>query len=1261
MDKIFFTINGDKIAVSGSEVTPDTSLNDYIRNYLNLHGTKAMCHEGGCGACVVSVSQTHPTTGEKHVFAANSCLVHVLSCHDWDITTVEGAGNRKDGYHPIQKRLATFNGTQCGYCTPGWVMNMYSLYESSHKRLTMQQVEKSFGGNMCRCTGYRPILDAFKSFATDADDRLKKKVQDMEDLDKIKCLNKCEKKCNSEEDWCLIENKPEVLLQLGMNVNRWYKAYNIKDVFKVLSREGTDSYRLIAGNTGKGVYPITADARILIDISSITALKESYKDMNLVIGAGMPMTEVMATCTLRSNESDFRYLKYFYDHLDLVAHVPVRNIGTIGGNLALKAAHHAFPSDVFLLLETVEASVTIVNSKLEKTVVKMQDFLSLDLKDKLILNVKLPPLSENNHIRTYKIMPRAQNAHAIVNAGFLFRLTSNAITKCTLVFGNISPDFIRASKTEKALIGVNLEDVLKKGVPLLVDELVPVEDPPEPSAECRKSIAVGLFYKALLSIAPEASVNPRYASGGKPLLRPVSRGTQTFDTDKSLWPLNQPVPKLEALAQCSGEAKYTCDVNTSPREVHVAFVLSTICVGEIDKIDASEALKLPGVVSFFTAKDIPGKNSFTPSDVPWQESDEEILASSKVSYYGQPIGLIAAVSHKLALKAAGLVRVQYKNEKTPVLSIEDALKAQDKDRRVREDISVKPTNKGVDTTQVIKGSFSVPSQYHYTMETQCCTVTNIENGLVVRSSTQWMDLVQVAVSQALNIQENQVEVQVPRVGGAYGGKASRSAMFACACALVARALSRTATLAVPLTDNMQIVGKRQPCRADYEIGINSEGVIQYLDMKYYSECGYSFNDSSGGDIVGVLTNLYETSRWGVTGHSVLTDKHSNTWCRAPGTTEGIAILEHIMHRIAHATKKDPSAIKIQHLLPKHESVKDLLLSFKTDIKYDERKAEIEKYNAENAWKKRALDISIMSYPIGYSWNFPVSISVYHADGTVGISHGGIEMGQGINTKVAQVCAYTLKVPLDKISVRGSDTFTSPNAMASNGSITSECVAFATIKACNDLTARMEPARAELAEPTWEEVVKRAYKKGISLQASAMTSDNDALVGYSVYGACAVEVELDVLTGNHVIARSDLLEDTGVSMSPEIDVGQIEGAFIMGLGLWTSEHLAHAASGRLLTARTWTYKPPGARDVPTDCRVSFKRNAANNAGVLRSKATGEPALTLAVVVTHSLRSAIAEARKEYGYADTKWIDVDTPFSVENILKAISPKPEVYKLK
>ncbi|GBP32435.1 Indole-3-acetaldehyde oxidase [Eumeta japonica] len=242
------------------------------------------------------------------------------------------------------------------------------LYESEGHNLKTKQIENSFASNICRCTGYRPILDAFKSLALDIEEDLKSKIVDLEDLCKreckksLECTNAdCSQKYSSDNDWCIINNpSASSLLNLKINNSRWYKAFKIEDVFKILSREGVDSYYLVSGNTGKGVYPSSKQPRVLIDISSIESMKDASISVNLIIGSGMSLTDVMKEFKKTSlNETYFKYLDYFYGHLDLVASIPVRNIGTIGGNLALKNQHNDFPSDIFIILETVRAAVTI--------------------------------------------------------------------------------------------------------------------------------------------------------------------------------------------------------------------------------------------------------------------------------------------------------------------------------------------------------------------------------------------------------------------------------------------------------------------------------------------------------------------------------------------------------------------------------------------------------------------------------------------------------------------------------------------------------------------------------------------------------------------------------------------------------------------------------------------------------------------------------------------------------------------------------------
>ncbi|GBP91387.1 Xanthine dehydrogenase [Eumeta japonica] len=348
--------------------------------------------------------------------------------------------------------------------------------------------------------------------------------------------------------------------------------------------------------------------------------------------------------------------------------------------------------------------------------------------------------------------------------------------------------------------------------------------------------------------------------------------------------------------------------------------------------------------------------------------------------------------------------------------------------------------------------------------------------------------------------------------------------------------------------------------------------------------------------------------------------------------------EYIMERIAYNLGKDPLDVRLVNMAKEDNPVPELIQRLKTDANYDSRMTEIIEFNKQNRWRKKAMKLLPMTYGLFYLGNYSVIINIYHSDGTVVVTHSGIEMGQGINTKTAQVCAHMLGVPLDKISVKPSNSFATPNAMVTGGSIGSESVAFATVKACQKIMKKLEPIREKLKNPTWEELIKEAYNDGVDLQDTYMAVPVKEIKPYDVYGVVILELELDVLTGNHEVLRVDLLEDTGRSLSPEIDVGQIEGAFIMGLGYWTYERLIYdEVTGELLTDRTWTYKPPGIKDIPRDMRIYFRRNTKNEFGVLQSKATGEPALCLAVVVTHALREAAQAARLDVGLPD-QWVHI-----------------------
>lgn len=547
-----------------------------------------MCLEGGCGACIVAVSGKHPVTSKSSTWAVNSCLKPIYACHGLDIMTVEGIGNQKFGFHQIQKRLANLNGSQCGYCSPGMVMNMYSLFEANDGKVTMAEIENSFGGNICRCTGYRSILDAFKTFASDADQKYVDMCKDIEDLGKqcSKSGSACNGMCNRSD--------PCVPIVLKDGDREWLKLYTLNDVFTTFKRLVHRPYILLAGNTAHGVYRTDPQMKLAIDITGIRELRSHTIGDKILLGGNVTLSEAMTILSKAVDQNDlFSYCCRLVRHIDLVANVPVRNSGTLAGNLSIKHKYKEFPSDIFLILESVDAYVTIATSAQERIEITLNEFLKVDMKHKIILAITLPPLDPKKFaFRSYKIMQRAQNTHAYVNAGFLLKSSKGLVNSIRICFGGISPDFVHAEKTEKYLRGKDLytNDILQYALGLLNSELQPDWILPDACPDYRKYLAVSLFYKFVLSTCPHDRLHDSYRSGGSLLDRPISSGIQSFETHKEKYPLTQPVTKLDALIQCSGEAPYANDLPNQHAELYGAFVQGKEALGDIISIDAEEAM-----------------------------------------------------------------------------------------------------------------------------------------------------------------------------------------------------------------------------------------------------------------------------------------------------------------------------------------------------------------------------------------------------------------------------------------------------------------------------------------------------------------------------------------------------------------------------------------------------------------------------------------------------------------------------------------------
>lgn len=454
--------------------------------------------------------------------------------------------------------------------------------------------------------------------------------------------------------------------------------------------------------------------------------------------------------------------------------------------------------------------------------------------------------------------------------------------------------------------------------------------------------------------------------------------------------------------------------------------------------------KLPGVVAFYSAKHIPGVNNFMSDGMHFYFPDvEEIFCSGRVLFHGQPVGVIVAERFDQAVRAAKQVNIIYERiSDAPICpTIKAVLTHRSKDRIVSQPASSRTSPQvDVQVSKKLQGTLELAGQYHYTLEPQTCVCVPMENGMDVYAATQFIDLVQVAIAAALNVPENSLNLTVRRLGGGFGAKLTRSSHIACACALAAHLTRRPVRFIMTIEANMSTIGKRYSCVSNYQVEVDNKGKILKLANNFMQDYGCNLNENVVDDAKVVFGLSYNSSAWKVEGSSVLTDAPSNTWMRAPATTEGIAMVETIMEHIAWITGVDPMQVRLSNM-PAGSKLVTLMPQFRKDVEFDKRKQAVDEFNAKNRWRKRGIAMVPMQFPLVHYGALHAQVSIYAKDGTVAISHGGIEIGQGINTKAAQVAAFTLGIPLEKIAIKPTTSMTSPNAAMTGGSMTSEVVCY----------------------------------------------------------------------------------------------------------------------------------------------------------------------------------------------------------------------------
>ncbi|KAK7082852.1 hypothetical protein SK128_018427, partial [Halocaridina rubra] len=697
----------------GPEVPPWTKLVDYLREEARLSGTKVLCREGGCGICTVVVTTPDQENPEKtKTFSTLSCQTLVYSCDGWNIETVENLGDRFQGYHPLQIALHGFAGTQCGYCSPGMIMTMYGQIQQGP--LTVSQVEKSLDGNLCRCTGYRPILDAFKSLATDADQALKNKLIDIEEAYEGSCktdggrrcidCNKTGSSCSQRKSHILkaVVTQPNPNLKLTISGVQWHQPNTVKGIFQVIRNLGPyEKYQLVVGNTGAGVFKNDGPYSAYISTRGVLDLYNVSVGTPLSLGANVSLARAIEVFHHKAEQSsDYAHLKEVAKHWEYVANVSVRNVGCWAGNLMLKHRHQGFQSDIFLTLLACNAQLTVGDAQDDtESALNMEEFLKSDMSKKVILSLTLPPMSVDMKLRTFKVTPRTVNAHAYVNACVRMQFSPTdkhkIVGKPLILLGGINPEFIHASQTEEYLTNKNLNILwtVQRAINLLGEEVNPDSNFEDASPEYRRSLSQSLLYKAIIGFLGD-DVNPKFRSAGTNIERPISSGHQSYDMNEDMWPVGKAIPKLESATQISGEARYLDDIPSLPHELHAALVQTTVANAKIKSVDTSEALEIPGVVTWVSKEDIPGENSFVAKAkgyIPAIAGPDPVFVAERVKYAGQPIGLIVAKDRDTAVRAARLVVVEYEDVKKPVVALRYAVDAE-QSMKITEDMKLGDCN-----------------------------------------------------------------------------------------------------------------------------------------------------------------------------------------------------------------------------------------------------------------------------------------------------------------------------------------------------------------------------------------------------------------------------------------------------------------------------------------------------------------------------------------------------------------------------------------
>ncbi|KAH8273086.1 hypothetical protein KR018_000235, partial [Drosophila ironensis] len=1274
---------------------PEHTLLTYLRDKLFLCGTKLGCAEGGCGACTVMLSRMDRNANKVRHLAINACLTPVCAMHGCAVTTVEGIGSTRTKLHPVQERLAKAHGSQCGFCTPGIVMSMYTLLRNSPKP-SVRALDTSLQGNLCRCTGYRPIMEGYitftKEFACGMGNQCCRATG--RDCAENAHLSEGEKLFQRSQFQPLDPSQepifpPELQLSCKYDCQKlvfrsdrvtWFRPTSLE---KLLQLKVTyPEAKLVGGNTEVGVetkfknflYPHLIHTWQVRELYEITDSGRC-----IYFGAGVSLTAIDSVLRKMIGdlpETETRIFLCVVKMLHSFAGTQIRNVACLGGNIMTGSPI----SDMNPILCAMSALIDVAsyaNGKIQKRSVPMGEGFYTGYRKNVIqpqevlLGIHVRKTTPDEHMVAFKQARRRDDDVAIVNSAVYVRFQENSsvVEKIAMAFGGMGATVMLAPRTCAMMVGQEWKPALVEQVVACLNAEIPLSmTAPGGMIGFRRTLTVSLFFKSFLyicrklcktGILPTDTVPPEEWSGASRFHTQILKSSQLFERvcckQPSCDPIGRPRVHASAFKQATGEAIFTDDIPRMDGELYMGMVVSQKANAKITEINAGAALALEGVHDFFCHRDLTThQNSYG-----FLSQDKPVFAVDEVKYVGQIVGVVVADNKMLAQRAARLVKIGYEELGPVIVTIEEAIEQGSFFPDFPQVLSKGNAEEALaKADQTSEGSSRTGAQEHFYLETQAVlAIPRDVDELEIFSSTQHPGAIQEQVSRVTSLPSNKIVCRAKRLGGGFGGKEAHAQFVAVPAAFVAHRMRRPVRCMLDRDEDFEITGKRHSFLGKYKVGFTKEGKIIACDVELYSNGGYTeeLSPMIMHRAMHHFENCYHIPNVRVRGWVCKTNLPSNTAFRAFGGPQGMFTGEHMIRDVArHVCRDVVDIMRLNFYKPGDTThynqeieaftIERCLNECIEQSHYNEKKEEVDRHNRKNRWRKRGLSVVPVKYGICYKVPFlnqgGALIHVY-ADGFVLLAHGGVEMGQGLNTKMIQCAARALGICPELIHTSDMSTDKVPNASATAGSLGSDINGMAVLDACNKLNERLAPVKAALPNGTWQDWADKAYLDRISLSATGFhatpgigydpeTNPNARTYSYFTNGVGITMVEVDCLTGDHQVLSTDIVMDVGSSLNPAIDIGQIEGAFMQGYGLFTMEEIIYNPVGMCMSKGPTFYKIPAFTDIPAEFNVSLLTGAPNPRVVYSSKAVGEPPLFIGSSAFFAIKEAIAAAREENGF-------------------------------